>query len=204
MDRHRRLVTRSGLMRRGFTIAEVLIATLIISILAVAIGFTIDGSARAFAVNSAEAEAVQRARNAVNQLAERIRRLDPVDTQIEPITESIAERFRDGEVVPDSGFVVRRLESSGWVDVIRCWSDLEQGLLMFWTIEDNADRVLARNISAFEATLFPERSRWQLRRGDDEPGWIRTAAFDISVQTTGPNPVPITFNASSTPVRNDW
>jgi prepilin-type N-terminal cleavage/methylation domain-containing protein len=199
MDRNRTVVSR-----RGFTIAEVLIATLIISILAVAIGFTIDGSAKAYAVNSAEAEAVQRARNAVNQLADRVRRLDPVETQLEPFNSSIAERFRNGEVVPDSGFVVRSLEVGGWVDVLRCWSDLEQGVVMLWTAEDDEDRVLARNITAFEVTLFPERSRWQVRRGDDEPGWIRTAAFDITVQTTGPNPVPISFNASTTPVRNDW
>jgi prepilin-type N-terminal cleavage/methylation domain-containing protein len=204
MGHHCRLVISRGASRRGFTIAEVLIATLIISILAVAIGFTIDGSARAFAVNSSEAEAVQRARNAVNQMVERIRRLDPVETQIEPITESIAERFRNGEIVPDSGFVVRRLEPAGWVDVLRCWSDLEQGTLMLWTVEDDEDRVLARNISAFEATLFPELSQWQTRRGDDARGWIRTAAFDITVQTSGPNPVPISFNASATPVRNDW
>ena len=199
MDRNQPVVKR-----RAFTIAEVLIATLIISILSVAIGFTIDGSAKSFAVNAAEAEAVQRARNAVNQLADRVRRLDPVETQIEPLDASIAERFRNGEVVPDSGFVVRRLESGAWVDVLRCWSDLEQGALMLWTSEDDEDRVLARNINAFEVTLSPVRSRWQTRRGDDEPGWIRTASFAITVQTTGPNPVPITFNASSTPVRNDW
>lgn len=184
----------------GFTIVEMLITLVIIALVFTAIAFATDASLRAYSVNQASADSLQRARLAILRISSDLRS----GTDVLPYSDDESDDFSAGITVEDIG--VRLIDQAG--RAVSYYFDSESSTLLA-EIAGSDPVVLARGVTDFEMVLTPARSA-DAKTANLPWDLLNSATIQLSIQpvddlaTAANHSSPLVLTGSVAPRGNSW
>lgn len=200
VSRHPQSTINYPQSKNAFTIVEMLVTLVIIALVFTAIAFATDASLRAYSVNQANADTLQRARMAILRISADLRS----GTEITPYTDDESADFSVGIAVEDVG--VRLVDQAG--RNITYYYDAESSTLLA-EISGSDPVVLARGVTGFEMVLTPARSADAKKAGLP---WdlLNSATIQLTIQpvddlaTAANHSSPLILTGSVAPRGNSW
>jgi prepilin-type N-terminal cleavage/methylation domain-containing protein len=199
--------------RRAFTIVELLVSLVIMAMVLTAMAFALDASIRAYSVNQATADSLQRARMAVLRIAGDLRS----GTSIFPYNAAPRADFvRGGRTTPgdldptvtDTGVT---LVDAWGRDIAYVYRPADEAVVA--EIAGEAPVVLARGVTAFQLIMLPGISKQSAivsPFNEDSYDLLYSATIQMTVRSTGDladtdgSTQTITLTGSVAPEQHRW
>lgn len=189
-------------VRRGLSLAELLISLLISAMLLTAVAVAIDASFKSYQVNEEQSMLTQRARLALYRMLTEIR----TTSTHQPYTSAKITSFATGQTVTDTGISMYDNNNS---QITYMYDAASEQLRV---IQGTATHVLLNGVTSFQVTMQPMQSANSIKTGSMTYDLLMRATILISVHTNASTSKysestgnqTVTISSSVMPRRNVW